>query len=180
MAETERLREKTVEELRDEARERGVSGYSDMRKDELIAALGGGRGGGGSDRASRLVRDWIRDRSLGLFFFTVFLVAWFAQLIFEWLNFVDEQREHDNRAEFWSSDFWETFWQSTLENWQSEFLQLAAFTIAAAYLVLKGSAESPDSEERLEAKIDALLEKQGLDPHEIEEQLPPRYRKHRQ
>jgi hypothetical protein len=126
-----------------------------------------------------LVRDWIRDRSLGLFFVGLFFASWIGQLVFEWLVFVDEQQEHDSEARFWSSDFWESFWQSTLENWQSEFLQIAAFTIAAAYLVLKGSSESPDGDERLEAKLDALLEKQGLDPQAIEDQLPPKFRKHR-
>jgi hypothetical protein len=29
------------------------------------------------------------------------------------------------------------FWQATLENWQSEFLQLASFVILSAYLVYK-------------------------------------------
>ena len=66
-----------------------------------------------------------------------------------------------------------------LENWQSEFLQLAAFTIAAAYLVMKGSSESPDSDERAEAKLDAILEKLDLDPADIENQLPAKYRKTR-
>jgi hypothetical protein len=82
-------------------------------------------------------------------------------------------------AAFWSEPFWVTFWQSTLENWQSEFLQLTAFTVAAAYLVFKGSSESPDGEERLEAKLDALLAQQGLDPKAIEETLPAKYRKTR-
>ena len=76
------------------------------------------------------MREWIRDRSLGLFFVSMFLASWIAQLVFEWQVFVDEQRETDEKALFWSADFWETFGQSTLENWQSEFLQLAAFTIA--------------------------------------------------
>ena len=28
-------------------------------------------------------------------------------------------------AEFWSGAFWYDFWEATLENWQSEFLQFA-------------------------------------------------------
>jgi len=178
MSSTEdRLRERTVDELRSDAREHGIGGVSEMRKEELVRALAAERG-----RAGELgprMRTWARDRSLGIFFVSVFLVAWLAQLFFEWRVFVNEQREHDTSALFWSADFWETFWQSTLENWQSEFLQLAAFTIAAAYLVFKGSSESPDSSERLERKLDALLERQGLDPKEIEAQLPPKHRKTR-
>jgi hypothetical protein len=43
------------------------------------------------------------------------------------------------------------FAQSTLENWQSEFLQLFSFVVLAALYIHKGSAESKDGEERLEA-----------------------------
>jgi hypothetical protein len=125
------------------------------------------------------MREWIRDRSLGLFFVSMFLASWIAQLVVEWQVFVDEQRQHDERALFWSADFWETFGQSTLENWQSEFLQLAAFTIAATYLVMKGSSESPDADERIEAKLDALLEKEGVDPIEVERELPLKYQRTR-
>jgi len=125
------------------------------------------------------VRAWIRDRSLGIFFCSVFLVTWVGQLVFEWLEFANEAAAHGQSAEFWSEAFWVAFWQSTLENWQSEFLQLTAFTVAAAYLVYKGSSESPDGEERLEAKLDALLAQQGLDPKAIEETLPVKFRKTR-
>lgn len=125
------------------------------------------------------MREWIRDRSLGIFFISLFLVSWVAQLFFEWQVFVDDQSEHDAAARFWSADFWETFAQSTLENWQSEFLQIATFTIAAGYLVWKGSSESPDSSERMEAKLDALLDGQGIDPASVEAELPPKHRKTR-
>ena len=125
------------------------------------------------------MREWIRDRSLGVLFVTLFLVSWIAQLYFEWEVFADEEQSHGENPVFWSADFWQTFGQSTLENWQSEFLQLAAFTIGAAYFVYKGSSESPDGEERLEVKIDALLEHQGLDPQKIESTLPSKYQKTR-
>ena len=125
------------------------------------------------------MREWIRDRSLGLFFVSMFLASWIAQLVFEWQVFVDVQRAHGDRALFWSADFWETFGQSTLENWQSEFLQLAAFTIAATYFVMKGSSESPDADERIEAKLDALLARQGVDPAEVERELPLKYQRTR-
>jgi hypothetical protein len=125
------------------------------------------------------MRDWVRDRSLGVLFLTLFVLSWVGQLFFEWQVFVDAQRAHSEEAVFWSADFWEAFWQSTLENWQSEFLQVAAFTIGTAYLVYKGSSESPDSEERLEAKLDALLEQQGVDPKDVEATLPLKYRKTR-
>ncbi|HJS49307.1 MAG TPA: DUF6766 family protein [Gaiellaceae bacterium] len=125
------------------------------------------------------MRDWVRDRSLGILFVTIFVVTWIGQLVVEWLDFVNEQSVHGATASFWSQAFWVAFGQSTLENWQSEFLQLSAFTIACAYFVYKGSSESPDGEERLEAKLDALLEKYGVDPIEIEMTLPVKHRRRR-
>ena len=125
------------------------------------------------------MREWIRDRSLGVFFTSLFLVSWLGQLGVEWLQFVEEQQQHDATATFWSESFWVTFWQSTLENWQSEFLQLATFTIATAYLVYKGSSESSDGEERIQAKLDALLEERGIEPEAVEQSVAPRYRKTR-
>jgi hypothetical protein len=125
------------------------------------------------------MRNWARDRSLGILFVTLFLTSWIAQLYFEWRVYLEQQRAHGETASFWSLSFWDEFGQSTFENWQSEFLQLAAFTIATAYLVYKGSSESPDGEERLEAKLNALLEERGLDPDEIEQKLPPKLQKTR-
>jgi hypothetical protein len=125
------------------------------------------------------VRVWLRDRSLGVFFISLFLVSWVGQLFFEWRTSADEERVHGATPVFWSLDFQEAFWQSTLENWQSEFLQIATFTIAAGYLVWKGSSESPDSDERVEAKLDALLEHSGLDPTTIEKTLQSKFHRRR-
>ena len=125
------------------------------------------------------MREWIRGRTLGVLFVSIFLASWVAQLFFEWKVYADVTRDHGQEPVFWSADFFETFGQSTLENWQSEFLQIAAFTIATAYFVYKGSSESPDGEERVEAKLDALLEQSGLDPAAIEETLPPKFRRMR-
>lgn len=140
---------------------------------KVTTASAHGRLGRGS------LRDWARDRSLGIVFVSVFATTWIAQLFFEWRVYAHDQQEHGSVARFWSGGFWDTFWQSTLENWQSEFLQLAAFTIAAAYFVFKGSSESPDSSERIESKLDALLEQLGVDPAEVESRLPLKHRKTR-
>jgi hypothetical protein len=60
------------------------------------------------------------------------------------------------------------FGQSTLENWQSEFLQLFSFVVLSAVLIHRGSAESKDSDERMERtlqeikeRLDALTEEQA-------------------
>src|SRR5215216_2333387 len=92
------LNEKTVDELREMAREKGVRGASDMRKDELVAALLRTDGG----RAARPLRGWLRDRSLGIFFVALFLITWVGQLVAQWFSFVNEQQDHHEAALFWS------------------------------------------------------------------------------
>jgi hypothetical protein len=104
----------------------------------------------------------VRDRSLGILFLTTFVLTWAGQLVVEWLEFVHEQSAHlagsvlgDLRA-------------VDAREPAVGVLQLSAFAIACAYLVYKARSESPDGEQRLEAKLDALLEKYGVDPAEFE------------
>lgn len=41
----------------------------------------------------------------------------------------------------------------SLENWQSEFMQLFSFVVFAPVLIHKGSAESKDGEEEIKATL---------------------------
>jgi hypothetical protein len=47
--------------------------------------------------------------------------------------------------------------RDTLENWQSEFLQLLWQVGGLAFLLFVGSPQSKEGTDRMEAKIDALL-----------------------
>ena len=58
-------------------------------------------------------------------------------------------------------DFDAEFAQSTLDNWQSEFLQLFSFVVLAALYIHKGSAESTDGEENIEASLRRIEEHLG-------------------
>ena len=51
------------------------------------------------------------------------------------------------------------FGQSTLENWQSEFLQLFSFVVFSAVLIHRGSAESKDSDDRMEEALQRIEKK---------------------
>jgi hypothetical protein len=103
-----------------------------------------------------------REFGLGLALMILFFVTWIGQLIAEWQTFTDEQRSHGEEPEV--GDFASEFAQSTLENWQSEFLQLFSFVTLAALLIHKGSSESKDGEERLEASLRRIEEKLGTLP----------------
>jgi hypothetical protein len=56
---------------------------------------------------------------------------------------------------------------STLENWQSEFLQLVWQASGLALLYFWGSSQSKESDDRLEANIDRLLTEHHIDPAEM-------------
>jgi len=47
--------------------------------------------------------------------------------------------------------------RDTFENWQSEFLQLLWQVVGLAYFLYLGSPSSKENDDRVEAKIDALL-----------------------
>ena len=109
------------------------------------------------------LRNVWRGFGLSVAFSTLFLVSWITQVLAEWQVFVDEGRMHGEATRV--GDFLASFAQSTLENWQSEFLQLFSFTVLAALLIHKGSAESRDSDDRMEKalrRIEERLEKAKL------------------
>ena len=51
--------------------------------------------------------------------------------------------------------------RDTFENWQSEFLQLLWQVVGLAYFLYVGSPSSKENDDRMEAKLDALLELVG-------------------
>lgn len=101
-------------------------------------------------RASGVRKLW-RNFGLSLTFALLFLISWVAQGLAEWSSFVHQQAAHGQVARF--SDFWVEFGQSTLENWQSEFLQLFSFVVVAAVLIHRGSGESKDGTDRIEKTV---------------------------
>lgn len=84
-----------------------------------------------------------------------FLISIVGHWVFGWFAFVDEAAEHGQQPE-WSSYFVEMS-RDTLENWQSEFLQLLWQVMGLAYFLYVGSPASKENDDRMEAKIDALI-----------------------
>jgi hypothetical protein len=107
-------------------------------------------------------RSILREFGLGLALTTLFFITWIAHGIAEWQTYTDEQLEHGQAVT--AGDFTARFAQSTLENWQSEFLQLFAFVVLAAMYIHKGSAESKDGTEKLEASLRRIEEQLGTLP----------------
>ena len=91
-----------------------------------------------------------------------FLISWIGQFIFQYIAFSNEQQSHGQEA-IWS-DYYPEFLAATLENWQSEFLQLVWQAAGLALFYYWGSSQSRESDDRMEAKLDALLAERGIDP----------------
>jgi hypothetical protein len=102
-----------------------------------------------NDRAPH--RSVWREFGLGLTLMLLFFATWVGHAITQWQAFTDEARGHDESPAM--GDFLAEFGQATLENWQSEFLQLFAFVTLSALYIHKGSAESKDSDEKVEASL---------------------------
>ena len=114
------------------------------------------------ERRSENIKKIWKNFGLSIGFAILFVLSWLGQGVAQWNTYVDEQRAHDEPAEI--RGFVAEFSQSTLENWQSEFLQLFSFVVMAALFIHRGSAESKDSEERIEEivrRIENKLDERG-------------------
>jgi hypothetical protein len=82
----------------------------------------------------------MKNYALGLALGTLFLLSWLGQ----WMT-TDEGVIH--------------FWNATFENWQSEFLQLFCMVVLTKYLIFKGSPQSRDGDDEMQAMLRRLIEK---------------------
>jgi hypothetical protein len=72
-----------------------------------------------------------------------------------WFAFVNEQRAHGQSPEV--REYFVETTRDTLENWQSEFLQLIWQVAGLSFLLYVGSPQSKEGDDRKEAKIDTIL-----------------------
>jgi hypothetical protein len=105
-----------------------------------------------------------------------FLVSLILHWTFGWYAFVDEAAEHGQSAEF--GQYLVQMSRDTFENWQSEFLQLLWQVVGLAYFLYLGSPSSHENDDRLEAKVDALLHFQGKEGKEIIVHLDKHFMRH--
>lgn len=84
-----------------------------------------------------------------------FLVSIIGHWTFGWYAYLDEQSALHAQPEV--SGYLVEMGRDTLENWQSEFLQLIWQVVGLAYFLYVGSPSSKENDDRAEAKLDALL-----------------------
>jgi hypothetical protein len=123
-----------------ESKEPGKEGLESDREQKV---------GGHADEESpdwakpRGIRTAVYSNSLLIVMSIIFFGSWFAQSVTGWTKFNAEQTDHHEQTVSWigylgSADFWE----STLQNWQSEFLAVGSFVAITVFLRQRGSPES--------------------------------------
>jgi hypothetical protein len=116
------------------------------------------------------VRKLWRNYNLSVVLFGLFVLSLALQTWMGWRNFVAQQHEHGAVAHWLGSDGYIWSWGfATFQNWQSEFLQLFAFVVLTAYFIHRGSHESKDSDDHMQAQLDRIEAKL----HAIESAAPP-------
>jgi hypothetical protein len=94
------------------------------------------------------MRKILRENGLSIVLGLLFVLMLVAQTISGMYAYNEEQREHGQPtvdfAGYVSSSH---FLEATMENWESEFLQMFAFVVLTAFLFQKGSAESKKLDE---------------------------------
>ena len=90
----------------------------------------------------------------------LFLLSIMGHWIFGWQTYKKEQEEH--QQEVIVSGYVTEMMRDTMENWQSEFLQLIWQVAGLAFLWYAGSPQSKEGDDRKEEKLDFIIRK--LDP----------------
>ncbi len=96
------------------------------------------------------MKKFLRNNGLSLVFLLIFIFTLAGQVATGLRQYNQERQENGGHpvslSEYFSSGH---FFESTFENWESEFLQMGLFVVVSIFLYQKGSSESkdPDKEE---------------------------------
>jgi tryptophan-rich sensory protein len=95
------------------------------------------------------MRQKLRDNSLSLVMFGVFMLLLLSQTLAGYFDYNEDQYTHQQPsityAQYLGSSH---LWSRIFENWESEFLQMAAYVILTVFLFQRGSAESKDPDKK--------------------------------
>jgi hypothetical protein len=85
------------------------------------------------------VRTFLYSNSLLLVMTALFIGSWFAHSVTGWSEYNAEQVEHEQARVSWVGYLGSaSFWESTLQNWQSEFLAVGSMAVLSIYLRQRG------------------------------------------
>jgi hypothetical protein len=73
----------------------------------------------------------------------IWLLSWFGQSVTGWSDYNADQITHHEPTVSWLGYLGSaSFWEATLQNWQSEFLAVGSMAVFSIYLRQRGSPES--------------------------------------
>lgn len=118
-----------------------------------------GQEGRESDREQRVGPDahedsprWVRaggwrlalyENSLLYVMGAIWVASWFAQSVTGWSDYNSDQLSHEQHRVSWLQYVGSaSFWEATLQNWQSEFLAVGSMVVLTIYLRQRGSPQS--------------------------------------
>jgi hypothetical protein len=106
------------------------------------------------------MKKFWQNYNLSIVLFFLFLVSWVIQTYTGWMDFRADQQQHGELAQWFGESGYIWRWgAATFENWQSEFLQLFTMVVLTSFLIHKGSAESRDSDDRMEQTLQRIEQK---------------------
>jgi hypothetical protein len=89
------------------------------------------------------LRTWVYSNSLILLMTAIFFGTWFADSACGWSSYDADQITHKQpKVSYVEYLGTADFWESSLQNWQSEFLAIGSMAIFSVYLRQRGSPES--------------------------------------
>jgi hypothetical protein len=94
------------------------------------------------------MRRFLRDNGLSVALFALFMISLIGQALTGWRAHAEELRLHDFPA-IGFTDYLASghFISAVFENWESEFLQMAAYVLLTIFLFQKGASESKKPDE---------------------------------
>src|SRR4051794_35509124 len=88
-------------------------------------------------------RTAVYSNSLVALMTTIWVLSWFGQSVTGWSEYNSDQLTHHQSTVSWIGYLGTaSFWESTLQNWQSEFLAVGSMAVLSIYLRQRGSPES--------------------------------------
>jgi len=108
-------------------------------------------------RAAPRSRSWLSTRALSVAVLGAYAVMQIGAAIVGWVEFVAEQQSHGTPAQVLGPDgyIW-TLLEQTLQNWQSEFLALAALVVLTSVFVHRDSKHSKEGQEEVQKRVQAI------------------------
>jgi hypothetical protein len=110
-------------------------------------------------RQNPLATLW-RDYGLSIALFSMFGAAFLVHTFTGWMQYSADQRSQGEQPTVFGDSGYVWYWgEWTLQNWQSEFLELGVIVVLSSVLIHKGSAESKDSDEEIKELLTSIEKK---------------------